>query len=57
MKKYIGIFLIGMALLLLGSFVISITCDFFHFGYIIRFGLSIILGYFLGRWFAKKYLI
>lgn len=57
MKKYIKMFLIGMALLLLGSFVISITCDFFHLGYIIRFGLSIILGYFLGRWFAKKFLI
>lgn len=54
MKKQIKMILLGMAILLIGSIIISIICEYFHFGLIIRFGLSIILGYLLGKNLAKK---
>lgn len=54
MSKILKLFLIAMLAMLVVCFVINGLCNWLHLPLIIRFGLSIISGWYIGRWLGKK---
>ena len=51
--KYFVLFIVGMTLCLLSTMIIIAVCDYFHLWLIIKFVLSAVSGYYIGKKIAE----